>query len=322
MKNILIIAKMHLFSKEISQNRYKFLQFLDSKPNIKVIEDLPRHINKTLKKQAEQGFNVDIIIYYALSSAEKWRDIKTTNFQNCDLKKYLFFEDYLYVNISVEMFKKYNFNELIVIKCENTFISRYSEKLGKSPLLWNHFVDTEVFKERNQKKIYKLLLYGFCTPKLYPIRAKIKFFMLELLKKHPNLRIKLVEHPGYQDIDLSKAVMEQNLSKLINESCFTIATSSAANTFVKKYIEIPLSGSVLVGDIPKGYENLLQNNIVEIPQTTKNDDIFKKILDIINGKYDYMLNQERIDNFAETIKSKYSYEQGYNKLLQILNISR
>ena len=71
---------MNLFSKEISQNRYSFLKFLDSKPNIRVIDDLPRHINKTLQKQTEQGFSVDIIIYYALSSNIKWRDIKTINF--------------------------------------------------------------------------------------------------------------------------------------------------------------------------------------------------------------------------------------------------
>ena len=150
MKNILIIAKMHLFSKEISQNRYKFLQFLDSKPNIRVIDDLPRHINKTLMKQKNSGFNVDIIIYYALSAGAKWRDIKTINFKNCNLKKYLVFEDYIYINLCSEMFENYNFNDLIIIKCDNAFISRYSEKLGKSPLLWNHFIDTEVFKERNR----------------------------------------------------------------------------------------------------------------------------------------------------------------------------
>ena len=66
----------------------------------------------------------------------------------------------------------------------------------------------------------------------------------------------------------------------------------------------------------------MKNNILEIPKTTKNDDIFKKILDIINGKYDYMLDQKRIDTFAETIKSEYSYDKGYQKLLQIFNISR
>jgi len=322
MKNILIIAKMNLFSKEISQNRYSFLKFLDSKPNIRVIDDLPRHINKTLQKQTEQGFSVDIIIYYALSSNIKWRDIKTINFDKCNLKRYLVFEDYLYIGLCTGMFIKYKLNVLILLKCHNKFMRLYSEKIGKPPLLWNHFVDTEVFKERNRKKKYKLLLYGFCRPKLYPIRARINFFMGELLKKYPTLNIKIVEHPGYGNIDLSKAVMQQDLSKLINESCFTVATSSAASTFVKKYIEIPLSGSILVGDIPIGYEDLLQNNIVEIPQTMKNDDIFKKLLDVINGKYDYMLDPERINKFAETIKSKYSYEKGYDELLQILNISR
>ena len=277
-----------------------------------------------MRKQTEQGFSVDIIIYYALSGNKKWLDIKTINFDKCNLKRYLVFEDYLYVDICSKMFKKYNFNDLILLQCGSRYIDIYSdsERIGKSPLAWNHFVDTEVFKGRNQKKKYKLLLYGFCPPKLYPIRARIKFFMGELLKKYPTLNIKIVEHPGYHKVDLSKAVMQQDLSKLINESCFTVATSSAASTFVKKYIEIPLSGSILVGDIPKGYDDLLQNNIVEISQTMKNDDIFKKLLDVINGKYDYMLDPKRINKFAETIKSKYSYEKGYDELLQILNISR
>ena len=131
------------------------------------------------------------------------------------------------------------------------------------------------------QQVSKLIVLRYCRGLIAP-------------KKYPNIRIKVVEHPGYYNVNLSEAVVQQDLSKLISESCFTVSTSSAANIFVKKYIEIPLSGSVLVGDIPEGYRDLLKNNIVEIPKLTKNADIFKKILDIINGKYDYMLKSKKV----------------------------
>ena len=243
--------------------------------------------------------------------------LKNNHYGSTTLNTYISF----LMLIMMKLYKK----RIAKIMCvSHKALNHFKELSGKSDaiVIYNG-VDTEFYNPNlptPHKKGTPQLLFVSVLRK-YKKTGVLIDAIPELLKKYPTLNIKIVEHPGYVNIDLSKAVMQQDLSKLINESCFTIATSSVAGIFVKKYIEIPLSGSVIVGDIPIGYEDLLENNIVEISQNTKNDDIFKKILDIINGKYDYMLAQKRINKFAETIKSKYSYEKGYDELLQILNIS-
>ena len=64
MKNILILAKMDLFREQLSNNRLQFLNFLNTKDNIKILNDT-KNINliSEITKLKKEGWETEIIIY-------------------------------------------------------------------------------------------------------------------------------------------------------------------------------------------------------------------------------------------------------------------
>ena len=68
----------------------------------------------------------------------------------------------------------------------------------------------------------------------------------------------------------------EELSKLINESRFTLVTSSSYQILLKKYMEVPMSGSTMIGDIPPDYPEL-NGKMIEVKNNATHDEIIKVI---------------------------------------------
>jgi hypothetical protein len=315
MKKILIIAKMDMFKKENSQNRYNFLNFLNTKSNIRVIEDLPRTLNQTLEKlNKNHGFDPQIIIYYALSAHSKWNDVKIKNIEISDKPIYLFFEDFHYKDSIVKLYNKYKFTGLIIPSSNPFETIEVFKNENIYCLVWGFFINTDEFYINQQvDKKYDILFYGYLHPTCYSLRCKIHFYLKQIKEKYPLSKIKIIDHPGYKQFS-KETPRGHDLSVLLNKSKFAIATSSFKSLFVKKYLEIPLSGCHLVGDVPAHYKELLSGNILEIKRREDDNIIFKKIIDILNGKYDYLLDKTKMNKFADKLKKEYSFEAGYEKL--------
>ena len=116
---------------------------------------------------------------------------------------------------------------------------------------------------------YDLLLYGFIQPQVYPLRVKY-FEILKFLTERSNLRIKYIQHPGYYSGSLEKLPKNEELSKIINESRFTLVSSSVFTILLKKYMEVPMSGSTMIGDVPPDYPEL-KNAMIEISREDDHD---------------------------------------------------
>ena len=313
MKKILIIAKMNLFKKENSQNRFNLLNFLNTKENICIIEDNFQNINLLLQKMK---FKPNIIMYYCLGNAEKWHDIKIQGLKIINIPTYLFCEDYYGTQQILSTYKKYNFKAL-VIPGNNYTICRYYNSENIYIKIWDHYIDTTKFCIRNYPKKYDILLYGLISP-AYPLRYKIYNCLKKIKKQYPRYRIKHIKHHGFNNFS-PNLPRGKDLSILLNQSKFAIATSSFYNLFLKKYIEIPLSGCYLVGDIPEGHGDKLKNNIIEIKQNANEKAIITILLAILQGKADHLLNKKKTNDYAVNLSKKYCFESGYNKLCQILN---
>ena len=67
--------------------------------------------------------------------------------------------------------------------------------------------------------------------------------------------------------------------------------------FLYKYQEIPLSNSVIIGNIPTLYKDLFRDKIVEIDQNYSEEQIMEKLIDCCEGKYDYLLNDNQLMNY-------------------------
>jgi hypothetical protein len=313
MNNILIIAKMNLFKKENSQNRFNLLNFLNTKENICVIEDNSQNINLLLQKMK---FKPNIIMYYCLGIADKWHDIKMKGLETVDIPTYLFYEDYHGTQQILSTYEKYNFKALVVPSNNYTILQNYTPH--KIPIkIWGYYINTLDFCIRNKPKQYDILLYGLISP-AYPLRYKIYNCLKKIKKQYPRYRIKHIKHHGFNNFS-PNLPRGKDLSILLNQSKFAIATSSCYNLFLKKYIEIPLSGCYLVGDIPEGHGDKLKNNIIEIKQNANEKAIITILLAILQGKADHLLNKKKINDYAVNLSKKYCFESGYNKLCEIFN---
>ena len=324
MKNILIISKIKLFEKEISKTRYKFLNFLNTKSNIEVIEDLPITIDESLKYLKKSiDFTPDIIMYYNLTMGNKWEDINIKDMDKTKIITCLFFEDFYYIQSIFRLFDKHKFDRLLIPSVNNIDYIRFLKKNNIDCNVWGIFIDTDEFNydrelKKESEKEYDIVFYGYHDPKFYPLRNKIYRCLKYIQQKYPLSKIKIIEHPGYRDYSFN-IPCGRELSILLNKSKFAISTSSYKNLFLKKYIEIPLSGCYLVGDIPKKYKELLNNNILEIKQEEEINIILKKLVDIVNGEYDILLKKEKMDNFANKLKETYNFEKGYEKLCKLFD---
>lgn len=304
---ILIIVKLDELKTKVSNNRINFLEFLNKKDNIKVLNDNFNLIEE-IERLKKNEWIVDIIIYYRLHQNNKIKSISKDEFIKLNIKKYLFMEDFGTIENTIIKYNELSFDGLI-IPLKNSKLELRLKENKINYYVWGFYFDTNIFKDWNLPKKYNILLYGCIYKNGYPLRHKIHY-LLNKLEKNKKNKIKIIKFPGY-DYD-GKVPRNEDLSKLINESKFCVATRSIHNMMVKKYQEITLSNSIIIGDIPSDYEDLFKNNIVYIDRKYDYNKIMKILKKCINGKYDYLLKNNNINNL---IKDKYSFEKGYEKLI-------
>lgn len=317
MDNILIIAKLDLFKQEPSNNRVLLLDFLATKKNIKLLNDkhdisLKRWISKAKKRLK---WEPTIIIYYFLSGAEKWTTIDIRDFNKgfTNIKRFMIFEDHHYSFISIPLYIKYNFTKLIKPTKHSESENEYN--VNKVPFdIWGFYIDPAKFFNRGKEKKYDLLLYGFVN-EAYPLRHKLKL-ILEYLQQNSNIKIRIIEHPGYYRPDLmSQLPKNEKLSEIINQSRFTLLSSSKYRLLLKKYYEVPMSGSTIIGDIPEAYKELLKDKVIEIPFNAEPNNIIKIIQKSLMGEYIHIENNSR--KWGEELCNELSFENSYKNLCEI-----
>ena len=320
MKNILIIAKMDLFKEQPSNNRVDLLNFLSTKQNIKIMNDkegqtLKNWINKTEKRVK---WRPDVIIYYFLSKQEKWTTIVLPDFNKTmtELPRYMIFEDSHYYDTVIPLYKKYKFSLLLKPQKKQALDDHYKKK-GFNIDYWGYFIDDSKFKMRKLENGFKydILLYGFINKLAYPLRVKF-FEVLQFLNQRSNLRIKHIPHPGYYKGAVNKMPKNEDLSKLINESRFTLVSSSSYQILLKKYMEVPMSGSTMIGDIPPDYPEL-KGKIIEIDRNLDHDGIIKIIKNCFENQYIDVEKESR--RYGLLLSKTKNFESAYSELVRIVN---
>ena len=320
MKNILIIAKMNLFKEQPSNNRVDLLNFLSTKSNIKIMNDkegqtLKGWISKTKKRIK---WEPDVIIYYFLSRQEKWTEISIKDFNknHINLPRYMIFEDSHYYKTAIPLYKKYKF-ELLLKPQKRKLLDEQYNNAGVNIDYWGYFIDSNKFKMRELKNGFKydILLYGFLNKMAYPLRVKC-FEVLQFLNQRTNLRIKHIPHPGYYNGALNKMPKNEELSKIINESRFTLVSSSCFQILLKKYMEVPMSGSTMIGDIPPDYPEL-KDKMIEINHDADHDTIVQTIKKCFENEYIEVEKESR--KYGLLLSRTKNFECGYNLLNKIVN---
>ena len=310
-KNILIIAKIDLFSNQVSTNRLHFLNFLKEKSNIIVLND---DKNIDLNDWLKNNTYPDVIIYYFLSWQPIWHNIDIKNFNNNDIKKYMIMEDCFYQDIAYTLYNKYNFKLLLMPTINNEMKTFFANKKMHFTL-FDYSIDTNIFKKNlSLKKEYDVLFYGAHWQSFYPLRENI-YHVLKLIQKNTNYKIKIIENNADYDNRTNKLPTDKNLVDLICKSRFAISTGGIHKLLYKKYMEISLCETTIIGNIPENYNYVFENRIINIDFNETKENIYKIIIDCLENKY---VNIEKNSyKLQKYFKKNNNFEHGYKKMCLI-----
>ena len=92
-----------------------------------------------------------------------------------------------------------------------------------------------------------------------------------------------------------------------------MATSSRADIFMHKYLEISASYSAILGNIPSDYNDLLKNNIIEVNEFMSDDEIIDKI------SY-YLENKEILFDMTKRLGDRVHNEHNFNEAIKNMDI--
>ena len=127
----------------------------------------------------------------------------------------------------------------------------------------------------------------------YPLRNKIENILIKNSHKY-NLKI-------LNDSTINNSVyVNEDLSRLINESYLTVACSSITDALFHKHLEISASNSVILGEYPKCYEELFKENIIEINEFMSEEEILNIIDNALFDKNKLNEISERLYKIVHT----------------------
>lgn len=310
---ILIIADLERFKKKISSNRYDYLMFLNKKSNI-IVTGTGCPEFKVNMTQGELINNLygngkpDIVYIYLLTIYRPFNKIliKTNNIY----KNVLWIEDIYHGNLYLHFMRNENISNLLFQIKHNEISNKLKPFCNK---IYNHchYLNTDIFNNYNLPKKYDILFYGMLG-KHYPFRTRLYYLLYENKDK---FNIKFINHPTYFKGCKTK-IQNKQLAKYINESYITICTNSKYNMLLKKYFEVAMSNSVIVGNIPTDYNSLFKNNIIEISENLNDNEIINKLTESLNNKNELLKMSLK---FSKKINKLYNYEAGY---INLNNISK
>jgi hypothetical protein len=155
-------------------------------------------------------------------------------------------------------------------------IPYYQKHCPGTQFLWvPHAVNTALFKNYRLPKVYDVLLYGITNAHTYPLRARIA----QLLNKSA-LRFRWIPHPGYYPLQGGGnpgVVAGADLSREINQSWITIATSSIYQCLMMKYFEIAASYSLIAGDMPEEGQLIFGNDFIRLSNEQSDEQILSTL---------------------------------------------
>lgn len=137
-----------------------------------------------------------------------------------------------------------------------------------------HSANENIYKDYEEEKIYDVLFTGATGNKHYPFRTRLKRLTNSKLKSLFNCKV--LDHPG-GNRNKTKGLMGEDYAKLINSSKITLTCSSAYKYRLGKYVEIPMCGSILAGDIPDEDQENFRDFMLELNPSDSDEVIIEKI---------------------------------------------
>ena len=181
-----------------------------------------------------------------------YKPLEFKNFKGVIYPKCIRYNEMYDINWTLKEIKKSG-AQLVV--CHHLNDCKKYEKMnlpGVKFVYIGHCANKRIFKNYNLKKKYDISFVGIDNPSIYPVRHRLKQISLQLSNIY---NVHFHPHPGYNLPDAYKDLYLIDMAKVINQSKIIISCSSKFKYRLGKYIEVPMSHSVLCADIPNDSDN-------------------------------------------------------------------
>jgi glycosyltransferase involved in cell wall biosynthesis len=148
-----------------------------------------------------------------------------------------------------------------------------------------HFANDDIFKplrpldiENLVNKDIDILISGVTKKTHYPFKNRLLNILTsdKNAEKLKGINIHTFAHPGYKDLNNFNSPNQIAYNNIINRSKLCVACTSGYKYRLGKYVEIPMAGGVIVGDLPESdNEDDFSKFVIEVNMEMTDDEIIK-----------------------------------------------
>jgi len=195
------------------------------------------------------------------------------------------------------------------------YVKLYENSVNKKFIYLPHHANPEIFYNQYLEKDIDILIAGVIKEKNYPLKYRLS----ELVKKLQSYNVHVLRHPGYNINDAYTDKIQKEFAYYINRSKLVISCTSSYNYRLGKYVEIPMCGGVIIGDIP--YEEIddFRKFVVEVNMEMSDDEILNKIRGALEDQ-ELLLKYSLIgEAWAQKYTTKKYVDNLYEQLISYKN---
>ena len=237
---------------------------------------------KSLQKNIlDLNINFDLVIWYKpLNNNYNFDKSITLPFKTC--LRYNEMWDFEFTNNEII---ETNTN-IIICHHKNDYL-KYKElhknNSNREFIYLPHFSNPNIFKPLNMKKNIDILISGITKEKHYPLKYRLSNLIMKnkntILSKY---NIHLHNHPTYINENSFTNISQIEYNKIINRSKICISCTSKYNYRLGKYVEIPMAGSIIVGDLPFE-DDEFKNFVMNVNMTMSDANILNVIINTLDN---------------------------------------
>jgi len=321
MIKILMLCDKNYWQNKMSRVRFHAMNAIIKRPEIQGVKDGPNFEGWVDVPTSIKKHNPDAIMWY----------------------KPLGMQGYDRVNVPIimtynEMWDvKWTTKEIIqsrsnIIICHhyNDYLQylKYAKK-GKFPnsVTFKHIphsAEQSIFKPMPEvKKKYDVIVIGATHARTmlgdhYPLRKRMCTLIHKLPKKY---HVAVISHVGGNHSDSHTDKYAKDFAKTINSSKIVITDSGAPRSRFGKYIEIPMCGSAVAGDVyndhPEDVQKL-KEFLIEINMKMSDSEIIKRLTHYLENDTERM---EKVKKGLEYTK-EFTHEKYAERFCKVLSISK
>jgi len=161
------------------------------------------------------------------------------------------------------------------------YVQLYSHDPNKKFVYIPHHANPSIFYNQFIEKDIDILIAGVIKEKHYPLKRRLYNLITQNIK---DFKVHIHQHPKYIHNDAYTDRIQKEFAHLINRSKIVVSCTSAYNYRLGKYVEIPMCGSVILGDIPYEDADNFRKFVLEVNMEMTDEEILQKIRNSLNNQ--------------------------------------